>query len=68
MGYMLVKVKPTIETVMKWFTHLIINNLDLKFTTNPEFLKSNLDVFQMKLKKLGHNILAKDDDYTIVKI
>ena len=50
MGYMVVKVKPTIETVMKWFTHLILNNLDLKFTTNSEFLKSNLDVFQMKLK------------------
>jgi hypothetical protein len=68
MGYMVVKVKPTIETIMKWFTHLILNNLDLKFSTNSEFLKSNLDVFQMRLKKISHDILAKDDDYVIVKI
>lgn len=42
--------------------------MNLKFTTDSEFLKSNLDVFQMRLKKISHDILAKDDEYTIVKI
>ena len=63
---MKVMVKLNIDTVMKWFVYLVLNNKVLSFKTKSEFLKSNLEVFQVKLAKIGHTIKLMDDNETYV--